>query len=487
MTRPVVVILLALATMIAAARLRFVHDLPDWDVATYSLVGREMLHGKKLYADIWDMKPPAIFASYAAANAIFKSWDWSAYALAVLTAWATLLGVYFAAAVVDRRAGLWAAALWAAVSMAPALGGVFPNTEAFMNALLAIGFAMVLRATARRHLLIAGVAFALASFYKHVAIAPVVLIASGHILTTPRGARHRAALRSVLILAMIPLGWLLLFGYLAATGRGRLFLDTVFVYPRFYAASGSVELGTIIPRGAAELLPFILLALAAGVPAMLKSRRIAWLWMAYALGAVIAVVLPRRFFDHYYQLLLPPLAIAGGWGASWLWSMRGMVGGRIMPILVLVGTVFLQLHWFLLAPRERAAALHPASFFLDVARDGEEIRQLLRADETFYAWCTEPQLYLIANKRPPAAGLWKLHTTEGPVAPWLTQRTLEDLDRAPPDMIVLWTGYPGPEDHPIHRWIIDHYDPMPDNARRLPLSFFARRGSDLQRRTTSDK
>jgi hypothetical protein len=230
-----------------------------------------------------------------------------------------------------------------------------------------------------------------------------------------------------------------------------------------------------------------MLALFAGVPGIVQRRRIAWVWIAYALGAVIAVAMPRRFFEHYYQLLLPPLAIAGGWGAAWLWSERRLVAASVVPILVLVGTAFLQLHWFVLSPRDRAAALHPASFFLDVARDGEEIRSLLRDDETFYAWCTEPQLYLIANKRPPAAGLWKLHTTEGPMASWLTQRTLEDLNRAPPDMIVLWSGYPGPDDHPIYRWIVERYDPMPDNARRLPLSFFARHGSDLQRRRASDK
>src|SRR5262249_34591479 len=151
----------------------------------------------------------------------------------------------------------------------------------------------------------------------------------------------------------------------------------------------------------------------------------------------------------------------------------------VVPIVVLIGTAVLQFHWFLLTPKDRAAAMHPASFFLDVARDGNEIRSLLRDGESVYAWCTEPQLYLIANKRPPAAGLWKLHTTDGPVAPWLTQRTLDDLNRAPPDMIVLWSGYPGPEDHPIYRWIMERYDPIPGNARRLPLSLLARRGSSL--------
>jgi hypothetical protein len=190
--------------------------------------------------------------------------------------------------------------------------------------------------------------------------------------------------------------------------------------------------------------------------------------------------MPGRFFDHYYQLLLVPTVIAAGAGASWL--RQTFIGARAIPAIVVAGLVALQLHWFLVSPFDRAAQLHPASFFLDVARDGARFRSLLREDETFYAWCTEPQLYLLAGKRPPAAGLWKLHMTEGPIAPWLTQRTLQDLNRAPPDLIVVWSGFPGPEEHPIYRWIIEHYDPMADNARRLPLSFFARRGSDLQRR-----
>jgi hypothetical protein len=291
-----------------------------------------------------------------------------------------------------------------------------------------------------------------------------------------------------MMLAIIPLGWLLLIAYFAATGRGQLFLDTTFAYPRFYAASTSVEKITLLPRGAHELLPLTMLALLVGVPVMWQRRDMAWKWLAYFGGALIAVAMPGRFFEHYYQLLLPPLAIAAGWGAAWLWAAaaRGITAARAVPVFVLLGMILLQLHWFMLRPPERAAAMHPASFFLDVARDGDQIRALLRDDETFYAWCTEPQLYLLANKRPPAAGLWKLHTTEGPIAPWLTQRTLQDLNRAPPDMIVLWSGFPGPDDHPIYRWIIDRYDPMPDNAQRLPLSFFARRGSDLQRRTATD-
>ena len=58
---------LALALALAAAR-----SLPNLsyplgrDQATYAVVGRGLLRGARLYRDIWDVKPPAIFWTYAA-------------------------------------------------------------------------------------------------------------------------------------------------------------------------------------------------------------------------------------------------------------------------------------------------------------------------------------------------------------------------------------------------------------------------------------
>jgi len=148
-------------------------------------------------------------------------------------------------------------------------------------------------------------------------------------------------------------------------------------------------------------------------------------------------MLPGKSFDHYFQLLLPALVLPAGILAAQLASASVSSRSRVWlfrltPTLVAIGLVVLQLHWFIASPRDRAAALHPAGFFLNVVDDGAAIKSLLRDDESMYAWCDEPELYLLAGKRPPAAGLWKMHTIDGPVASWLTKRTLDDLNRAAP-------------------------------------------------------
>ncbi len=65
-----VVILMLLAGVIAVARLHTYHEPMERDLATYLLIGREMLNGRELYSDLWNHKPPAIHATYAAAVAI---------------------------------------------------------------------------------------------------------------------------------------------------------------------------------------------------------------------------------------------------------------------------------------------------------------------------------------------------------------------------------------------------------------------------------
>jgi hypothetical protein len=107
----------------------------------------------------------------------------------------------------------------------------------------------------------------------------------------------------------------------------------------------------------------------------------------------------------------------------------------------------------------------------------------LRDDETMFVWCDEVQLYWLANKRPPATGVWKKHMTDGPMRIWLAQRTLEQLRAHPPDLIVTWTAEPEQLDGAMSEWISQHYAPLPGNANRLPIALHARNGSDLAART----
>lgn len=485
MNRNRFLILALLALSIVLARSRFYRDLPEWDVATYSLIGDALVHGKKLYADIWDMKPPAIFATFAAARLITGSHDATAYLLSVTSAIVAMLGIFLATERLQRGAGLWSAALWCAVSMSPAIGAYLPNTEAFINALLALAIALWLRRPHRtRDALLAGACVGIATLFKHIAIVPALTLIIADELS-PKVSRRRAAMRSVLLLAPTPIVWAITGSYFAITNRWQIFFDTNFVFARDYSGSIATNLssaflpGNLFPKSMLELIPLIALALF-GIAISSHCR----ILIALCIGTFIAVAAPGQFFDHYYQLWLVPLCLAGGIGACALMKRKNLT--RLAPPIVLIGLVVLQLHWFTLNARDRAAALHPAGWFLNVADAGQELRSLLREDETMFAWCDEPQLYLLADKRPPAKGLWKMHMVSGPVAPWLTQRTLEDLRAHPPDLVVRWVWAPRDQSHPIESWIDANYIALPDNANRLPLALYARRYSDLARRANGD-
>src|SRR5438046_1404598 len=87
--RSSILVLIALSLVLIAARLRSYHEPLEWDSGTYSVIARELLEGKHLYSDIWDLKPPAIFATYAAMQAVAGDGHLSIYLLSVIAAIAT--------------------------------------------------------------------------------------------------------------------------------------------------------------------------------------------------------------------------------------------------------------------------------------------------------------------------------------------------------------------------------------------------------------
>lgn len=83
---------LALALVFAAFRaLPNLTDPLSRDQATFSVVGRALLHGAGLYRDVWDMKPPAIFWVYELVVKLFGPVMWSAGVVDIL--W--LLGISY--------------------------------------------------------------------------------------------------------------------------------------------------------------------------------------------------------------------------------------------------------------------------------------------------------------------------------------------------------------------------------------------------------
>ena len=103
-----------------------------------------MLSGERLYDDIWaDVKPPAVYVTFAAVQAFAGDGFLHVYLLSVIAAIVTMLGVYHAASIAGPLAGTFAATFWAAMCFDPGMGGNLPNTEVFINARVAWAFATV--------------------------------------------------------------------------------------------------------------------------------------------------------------------------------------------------------------------------------------------------------------------------------------------------------------------------------------------------------
>jgi len=102
-------------------RLHTYEEPVERDIGNHAVIGHEILHGRKLYSDLWDSKPPAIFVTYAVADVLVGYGPGSVYLIGVVAAIITLLGVYWAGSAVGRPVeayggvpgGLWAAAFWA--------------------------------------------------------------------------------------------------------------------------------------------------------------------------------------------------------------------------------------------------------------------------------------------------------------------------------------------------------------------------------------
>ncbi|HEY7089143.1 MAG TPA: hypothetical protein VH518_13695 [Tepidisphaeraceae bacterium] len=495
--------LLILCTFIAilmGVRARSWHDLPEWDTGTYYVVANQLNHGQSLYADTWDMKPPGIFYTYAAAMRVTTDWHKLLYGLGVASAAVTLVGIWLITATVSRSAALWACAFWVALCFEPTTSANLPNCESFMNAFIALGWAAFLRlstpspctqgegrgegssfASTAGWAFLAGALFGLASIYKQVAVAPALAIAVGHVFLSPTNTRRRAIAQSIAMLSTIALCWLALFAWFAFTGRAWLFGQTLVSYSRFYSGNPLTNLAGTFTRSAWISAPLLALWPAATLTIVAlvlcwrdaddaRRRRFAILLLAMLVGSWIAVAAPGHWNAHYFQLLFPAVCVGAGVGSAGLISLRP--GLRVVVALAVLATLGPQLDWL----REGGAnwaAHRNIGWFTATRDDFLKAEALIPEDQPIYVWGDEPWLYVLTNRRCRYAAVWRQHAVEGPLASYLTNRTLEQLKANPPAMIACFGGA-WPADHPVVQWMHQEgYTPVA-GLNPYPLQCFIR-------------
>ena len=342
--------LLAFSALIAVLRYHSYSAPLETNVAVHYYMGRELLNGRRIYTDCFDHQPPAVPCTWAVTEYLTGgSPERAVYFAVVVTAVATLLGVYSAASCGGRiGCGLWAGLCWAVISSDCGLYLFLGETELFINAVLTAAFALLVRSqkrlgTTRRSLI--GLLFALATLYKHNAVFAIAGLACFHVLFPPEQNGRRAALKDVALWVAIGASvWLCVMAYFVLVGRFADFWDAVFRFNFFYAHNrwnaGASDLilskirGLIPPsRQMGFLGPLFLLTLFGLCFRAGSQRRSRMLLLGFGLG-LTGVMLWTEYLVYHYEIFVPLLTIGAAWGIE----AAGQLAGRFRHLLsVLLG------------------------------------------------------------------------------------------------------------------------------------------------------
>jgi hypothetical protein len=431
------------------------------DEGAYAYVAWNWLHGGLPYRDAFDHKPPLIYLLYM--PALLGAQPLEAW---MLRAWSTLLTlldiwlVYRIGLHIWRRpAALLAALLFGVAASAFDLQGLILNTDQalVLPGLLMLWSAIRLYETQQlRFAAATGAALAATVLIKPVAIVllPVLLLACERRIRSIVRIGAGSALGAALV--GLPIA-----GYFALRGGWRDLVFGVWTYNLLYAQESQTrwQLGALVDMFA----PFAPLTLAAlgGVALLLRpapdapdsltrSRRAGWLVTAWTLALLIAALGSLRPYVHYYDPLLPGLALLAAPSICWLWSRAraenagSAAPGRLATLLLatlLTGPFVAQNLRLIGATAEQQSARLYGDvgkfYFAPAPQVAAYIRERTQPDEYVYVFAAEPQVYLFAQRRSSSRYIYDYPFQHVPGA---REELRRDLAARPPKLVVTYYG-----------------------------------------------
>ncbi len=494
------IVFVLLASVIALTRYHYIEEPLERDIAVYAVYANEMHNGKYLYSDLPIHHPPGSFITNYLFQSLFGYGPFTIFLIGTTFSLLAMVGVYAALCNIDRSAALWAAAFWAVISCNAMIQANQPNAELFMNACLTIAFAFLMRDSGKdlgiKVAIGAGTLIALSSFYKPITVIAAVFFSIGHFISVSGKPQKIRALKQVAIMALIGFFfWGIVWGYLKLIGIFDDYWKFFFDYSQFYSGNFFLNFlqgfstGFLIPEKIYALIPIIILCIIGMVfTYRVKLKRNGILITFYALAAPLMILLPGRFYLHYYQLWLPVLSIGGGYA---LYFIRSQIKDNAERTTNILGCVFVGLLIFFQLPDLKISLDklpikkygEVGMLFRSAKNLAPLINGILKKDEFFFNIGSEAGLYFYSKRRPLSGQIWFDYYLQGPLSDLLTKRLLTDLKKNPP-ILVLVTYHLFPK-NPIWKWLFDGYKPVSNQKPFAPFTAYSLNGVDINSRLKS--
>jgi hypothetical protein len=459
------------------------------DIHYYAMTAHEMLKGRLLYTDLWVNRPPAIFMIYALGEKIAGYGPLEFYLLWLLATGVTLVAVYFAGRAFGEVGGLWAAIFLAVSCTDLMLEANAPNAEVFVIALQASAFALAVGGPKPLSLFRCawiGLLGGLSACMKHPMLVFPVLLALGSGLALRKNRKWELDFkRLTLFIAPSLLFWALTFTYFGINHRFQDCWNALVVYDSYMAggiwgnlAKGFTH-GYLWPKDLRWIFwPLVILA----IPAAWRSYQgnpSPWNILAvFGIAVWVETNSAGHWFPHYFQLGLPVLIVAGGWGAAWFWRARK---AWVWPALALLIILSHEVPYYFLSSEQWSTERYEM-LFVDTQRLGNAIDHVLLPGETFYHFGNDIGLYYAARRDPPSGVYCAWFYDEGPLAARMTDRLKKDLDEQKPELVVIdQLAYPDKV-----AWFEGDYKPWKNFPEDGQFLVMVRKGGELEKRIQSN-
>jgi len=449
----ILLLILALGLML---RLTFLHEPFERDEGVYAYLGQVILEGGIPYRDLLEIKPLGIYYIYAIGIALFGA---TTEAIRLFTACYSLVtGIcifVLARKLAGPRAGLCAALLFSIYSSAPNMQGSSSNTEVFMLLPLVLGTYFLLSSYGSRkrlYLSLCGLSAACALLIKTVAL-PQVAVLLGMALLNKTGSRKPKEIVGDAISLMLPM--VLLAGgvmlYFDSNGVLNEFLYWNVVFPAKYIKAdltgnpASEAMHLLFPEF--HLLLFLALPTAAW-QLFRKRDREHLLLLLWILAAGLGVLMPGKFFPHYFIQLLPPLAIAAGIGLGELTRLRGKcsIASMVLVALLFFHSVYYDYKFYLVYTPEDVSIAKYSPIFVNSARLAEYIKERTLPSDYIFQWGMAMELYFLSNRRAPNKYVNNMLITWSREPQSAVLEMAQSIDEKKPVYIYVdleWTDYTG--------------------------------------------
>lgn len=424
------------------------------DSGFYLYIGDQLLHGKTLYRDVWDHKPPAIYYLNALALWIGKGSRWGVWLVEFIFLFTAVCFSYIS---LNRLWGTSAAlagtSLWLYGLESTLQGGNL--TEEYPLALHFISLFLFIRLLEqpahRLFQFLLGVMLA-ATFLFRPNIAAIQIL-MGFVLLIAAWMQKRykdilPLLTRVGIGAALPI--LFVAGYFGAKGLFKDLIDAAFTYNFAYSQTPLNE-GSRIAAGFNILEGAAWIALGGYLSAIWLFKkdahnRFVCLYLLLGTPLLIYVNDPaKRFYPHYFMSLLPFLALLGA--ALWRLIQTKVFSNIRLSSVYQLGGYFLLLAaamlYFFQTDRAQGYINAVVGYRTDEKWMVERrspvaayVRSHTQPDDLVLFWGAYPSENFLSRRDAPTRALFYPLYVDSDVSTKLNDQFLHDLIANPPVLIV---------------------------------------------------